>query len=60
MNKKLRWYEYLSLNSYSLGLNLSTATITPILLPYLVVMFMPPEEKNKMVGGNAVELYSLS
>lgn len=44
--KKLRWYDFLTLNSYSLGLNLSTATITPILLPYLVVLFMPPEEKN--------------
>jgi MFS family permease len=43
---KLRWYDYLSLNSYSLGLSLSSSTITPILLPYLVVLFMPPEEKN--------------
>ncbi|HZU87229.1 MAG TPA: MFS transporter, partial [Anaerolineaceae bacterium] len=44
--KKMRWFDYLTLNSYSLGFNLSTATITPILLPYLVVLFMPPEEKN--------------
>lgn len=46
MEKKLRWYDHLLINSYWMGINISTGTITPILLPYLVLMFMPPEEKN--------------
>ncbi len=44
--KRLHWYDYLSINSFTLGFNLATSTITPILLPYLVVLFMPVEEKN--------------
>lgn len=46
MEKKLKWYDHLLINSYWLGINISTGTITPILLPYLVLLFMPPEEKN--------------
>ncbi len=46
MNKKFRWHELLMINSYWLGLNISSGTITPVLLPYLVLLFMPPEEKN--------------
>lgn len=46
MEKKLKWYDHLLINSYWLGINISTGTITPILLPYLILLFMPPEEKN--------------
>lgn len=44
--RQLRWYEHLSINSFWLGLNISSGIITPLLLPYLVVQFMPPEYKN--------------
>lgn len=44
--RQLRWYEHLSINSFWLGLNIATGTITPLLLPYLVVQFMPVEYKN--------------
>lgn len=46
MEKKLRWYDLLTINSYWLGINIATGIITPVLLPALVVLFMPPEQKN--------------
>ncbi|MFO7631054.1 MAG: MFS transporter, partial [Caldilinea sp.] len=46
MKKDMRWYDYLTINSYWFGLNMASGTISPILLPYLVLLFMPPEQKN--------------
>ena len=46
MKKDMHWYDYLTINSYWLGLNMASGIITPILLPYLVLLFMPPEQKN--------------
>jgi MFS family permease len=50
MDRKLRWYEHLSVNSYVLGLSLASGIITPLLLPMLVVMFMGAEYKNTFLG----------
>lgn len=44
--KQLRWYDHAAINSYWLGINIATGIITPLLLPYLVVQFMPAEYKN--------------
>ncbi len=44
--RKLSWFEHISLNAYWLGLNIASGTITPLLLPFLVLLFMPEEEKN--------------
>jgi MFS family permease len=46
MTPKLRWYEYITINIYWLGINVSTGTITPVLLPFLVAMFVPTAMKN--------------
>jgi MFS family permease len=46
MNKKLGWVDFITINSYWLGINISSGIITPVLLPYLVVLFMPVEMKN--------------
>ena len=46
MKRDLRWYEFVTVNIYWLGLNIGSGIITPILLPYLVLLFMPPEQKN--------------
>jgi MFS family permease len=46
MQREMRWYQHLPINSYWLGINIASGIITPILLPYLVVLFMPPEQKN--------------
>ncbi|HSV85167.1 MAG TPA: MFS transporter [Levilinea sp.] len=46
MQREMHWYHHLPINIYWLGINIATGIITPILLPYLVVLFMPPELKN--------------
>ena len=46
MQKKLRWYQHFGINSYWFGLNIASGVITPLLLPYLVVQFMPTDYKN--------------
>jgi MFS family permease len=45
MERKLPWYTHLAINSYSLGLNISSGA-GPVLLPFLIVMFMPADYKN--------------
>ena len=51
MNRPLKWYNFITLNSYWLGLNISSGTITPVLLPYLVILFMPEELKNTYLAN---------
>ncbi|MEW6649463.1 MAG: MFS transporter [Chloroflexota bacterium] len=49
--RKLSWFEHITLNAYWLGLNIASGTITPLLLPYLVLLFMPAEEKNTYLAN---------
>jgi len=42
----VRWYDHITINIYWLGLNIASGTITPVLLPYLVALFVPLEQKN--------------
>lgn len=46
MSRVLRWHEHLALNSYWLGINIASGSITPVILPYLVALFVPEEVKN--------------
>lgn len=46
MPRQARWYDYIAVNIYWLGLNISTGILTPVLLPYLVVLFAPAAQKN--------------
>jgi len=46
MNQRIRWYDHITINIYWLGLNVATGIITPVLLPYLVVLYMPEAYKN--------------
>ena len=41
-----RWYDYITVNIYWLAISISAGIITPVLLPYLVLQFMPPAQKN--------------
>jgi len=43
--KKLRWYDHITINIYWLGLNMASGSITPIILPFLVALFVPEEVK---------------
>ena len=62
MKRLLKWYELLSLNGYQLGLSIASNVISPLLLPALVLAFMPPEKKNTYtalvyVTGLAVAMF---
>jgi len=46
MNRKLKWHEYLTLNSQWFGLNVASGSITPVILPFLVALFVAQEHKN--------------
>jgi MFS family permease len=46
VKKDLRWYDYISLNAFVFGISFASGSITPLLLPYLVALFVPGEEKN--------------
>lgn len=46
MKKEMRWYDYVSINTFWLGIGIASGTITPLLLPYLVALFAPAELKN--------------
>lgn len=46
MKHKLRWFDYLTINVLYFGGSTATGLITPVLLPYLVAAFVPPDRKN--------------
>lgn len=45
MRRPLRRHEFLTINAYWLGLNITAGIITPLLLPFLVAAFMPAAQK---------------
>jgi MFS family permease len=49
--KNLHWYDHLAINSYWLGINIASGILTPILMPALVLMFMPVEMKNTYLAN---------
>ncbi len=46
MKKELRWYDHFALNAYWLGQSFVSGVLTPILAPYLVLLFAPEAQKN--------------
>lgn len=46
MDKRMTWLDHIMINIYWLGINVASGTITPVLLPYLVALFVPDELKN--------------
>lgn len=46
MERKLRWFDHFTINSYWLGINIASGVLTPVLTPYLVLLFMPEGQKN--------------
>ena len=49
--KRLRWYDYLTINIFWLGLNIRNTALTSIFMPYLVGIFAPEAIKNTALGG---------
>jgi len=46
----LRWFDYITINIYWLGLNMASGSLTPIILPYLVALFVGEEVKGTALG----------
>jgi MFS family permease len=51
MTRPIRWYDHIAINIYWLGLNVASGTITPVLLPFLVALFAPAEQKNTSLAN---------
>ena len=49
--KPLRWYDYITINLFWLGLNIRNNAVGNIFLPYLVVAFVRAEVMNTALGG---------
>lgn len=47
----LRWRDHLLLNSSWFGLNVASGILTPVLLPYLVALFVLPAQKNSALAA---------
>lgn len=50
MEKKWKWYHLVFMNSYWFGIN-TTTNISSVLLPALVLMFMPEEQKSTALAN---------
>ncbi len=48
--KRLRWYDHIAINIYWFAQSMDSATMTPIVLPLLVMSFVPAEVKNTFYG----------
>jgi MFS family permease len=49
--KRLKWYNYLTINVFWLGLNIRNTALGAIFIPYLVGIFVPEAIKNSALGG---------
>ncbi len=49
--RPLRWYDFLTINLFWLGLNVRNQAVGSIFMPYLVDMFVNPEVKNTALGA---------
>ncbi len=49
--KRLRWYDYITINLFWLGLNIRNTAVGSIFMPYLVGVFAPEAIKNTALGA---------
>ena len=57
MIKKLRWYDYITINIYWVGLTTITSTLTPLVGPILVQRFVGESVKGSFLGS--IRLWTL-
>ncbi|MCX7608645.1 MAG: MFS transporter, partial [Anaerolineales bacterium] len=48
--KRLRWYDYITINLYWLGLNIRNTSVGSVFTPYLIALFVPEGERNSALG----------
>ncbi len=51
MKRDIRWYDYITINIFYFGLTARSQTLTPLILPLLVQMFMGDEIKGAAYGN---------
>lgn len=49
--KRIRWYDYITINLFWLGLNIRNTALGSIIMPYLVDIFAPEAIKNTALGA---------
>jgi MFS family permease len=47
----MRWYDYISVNLFWLGLNIRNTAVGNVIMPYLVDVFVKPEVRNTALGA---------
>ena len=57
MERKIRWYDYITINIYYFALTARSQTLTPLIIPLLVQAFMGDEIKGAAYGN--LRLWSL-
>ena len=57
MERKIRWYDYITVNIFYFALTARSQTLTPLILPLLVQVFMGDEVKGAAYGN--LRLWSL-
>ena len=50
MKQPLHWRDLLTINAFWLGANIGSGILTPVLVPFLVALFMPAEQKNSYLA----------
>ena len=51
MKRDLRWHETITINLYWFGFNVASGSITPVLLPFLVALYVPAGLKNTYLAN---------
>src|SRR5512136_2684739 len=49
--KRLRWYDYLFINIFWLGMNVRNTAVGSVFMPYLVALYAPPDWKNSALSA---------
>jgi MFS family permease len=60
MNRDLRWHDYITLNLYWFGFAVESGSITPVLLPFLVALYVPSGLKNTYLANIRVTSLALA
>jgi MFS family permease len=47
----MRWYDYITMNIFWLGLNIRNLAVQNYIMPYMVILFVPDAIKNTALGG---------
>ncbi len=50
ISRNLRWYDYLTINIYYLGLTSLTQTMAPVVIPLLVQQFVGESRQGRYFG----------